>query len=97
MSTIVSDSNAGLVADVAKSYEALTKEMGALAGVERVLMQTGDNVLDAKRRVEYGVHQILLEVGSLVKQQVSKSHTGLFFLFFPMKPARLLRNNPRIS
>ncbi|KAE8746213.1 hypothetical protein FOCC_FOCC007085 [Frankliniella occidentalis] len=58
-----------MVADVAKSYEALSKELSALAGVERVLVQTGDNVIDAKRRVEYGVHQILLEVGTLIKQQ----------------------------
>lgn len=60
----------GLVADVAKSYEAVTKELGALAGVERVLIQTGDNVIDAKRRIEYGVHQILHEVGTLIKDQV---------------------------
>ncbi|KAJ1521144.1 hypothetical protein ONE63_002839 [Megalurothrips usitatus] len=66
---IVTDSHAGMVADVAKSYEALSKELGALSSVERVLVQTGDNVIDAKRRVEYGVHQILLEVGSLIKQQ----------------------------
>ena len=58
---------------MAKSYESLTKELGALAGVERVLVQTGDNVIEAKRRVEYGVHQILLEVGSLIKQQVRRS------------------------
>lgn len=69
VSALMSASNTGLVADVAKSYEALSKELSALAGVERVLVQTGDNVIDAKRRVEYGVHQILLEVGTLIKQQ----------------------------
>lgn len=58
---------------MSKSYESLTKELGALAGVERVLLQTGDNVIEAKRRVEYGVHQILLEVGSLIKQQVRRT------------------------
>lgn len=31
------------------------------------MVQTADSVLDTKRRVEYGVHQILLEVGDLVK------------------------------
>ncbi len=62
--------------DVAKSYEALSKELSALAGVERVLVQTGDNVIDAKRRVEYGVHQILMEVGNLIKQQVSADRRG---------------------
>lgn len=38
-----------------------------LGKVEQVMVQTADSVLDTKRRVEYGVHQILLEVGDLVK------------------------------
>lgn len=37
--------------------------------MEEVLIQTADNVLDTKRRIEYGVHQILLEVGELIKSQ----------------------------
>lgn len=59
----------GFYSDVQKSYEQLLKEVKGLAKVEQVIIQTADNVLDTKRRIEYGVHQILLEVGDLVKLQ----------------------------
>lgn len=65
----------GLYADVQKSYEQLSKEVKALSKVEQVLIQTADNVLDTKRRIEYGVHQILLEVGDLVKSQAKDLNT----------------------
>lgn len=58
-----------LYTDVSKSYEQLLKEIRGLSKVEQVMIQTADNVLDTKRRIEYGVHQILLEVGDLVKSQ----------------------------
>lgn len=61
-----------LYSDISKSYENLLKEIKGLSTVEQVMIQTADNVLDTKRRIEYGVHQILLEVGDLVKIQ-SKS------------------------
>lgn len=54
---------------VGKSYESLRGEVQALGKMEKVLVQSADNVMDTKRRVEYGVHQILLEVGELVKTQ----------------------------
>lgn len=60
----------GFYSDVQKSYEQLLKEVKSLAKVEQVMIQTADNVLDTKRRIEYGVHQILLEIGDLVKLQV---------------------------
>jgi len=47
---------------VSKSYEQLLGEIKGLAKVEQVMIQTADNVMDTKRRIEYGVHQILLEV-----------------------------------
>lgn len=34
--------------------------------MERVLIQTADNVLDTKKRIEYGIHQILLEVNKAI-------------------------------
>lgn len=37
--------------------------------VERVMLQTADNILDTKKRVEFGVHQIVMDVGNLVKLQ----------------------------
>lgn len=58
-----------LYTDISKSYEQLLKEIRGLSKVEQVMIQTADNVLDTKRRIEYGVHQILLEVGELIKSQ----------------------------
>lgn len=51
----------------------IRNEIANVSNLEKVLIQTGDNVLDVKRRVEYGVHQILLEVNDLIKE----STTGL--------------------
>lgn len=58
-----------LYTDISKSYDQLLKEIKGLSKMEQVMIQTADNVLDTKRRIEYGVHQILLEVGDLVKIQ----------------------------
>lgn len=58
-----------LYGDIQRSYDQLLKEVKGLVKVEEVLIQTADNVLDTKRRIEYGVHQILLEVGELIKSQ----------------------------
>jgi len=57
----------GVYGDITRSYEQLLKEVRRSGEVESVLIQTADNVMDTKRRIEYGVHQILLEVGDLVK------------------------------
>ncbi|XP_066992359.2 putative leucine-rich repeat-containing protein DDB_G0290503 [Anabrus simplex] len=59
----------GLFESIQTSYGQLLKEVQDLSSVEKVLIQTADNVLDTKRRIEYGVHQILLEVGDLIKIQ----------------------------
>lgn len=63
--------------DVAKSYEQLRGEVQALGKMEKVMIQTADNVMDTKRRIEYGVHQILLEVGDLVKIHSKDINTTL--------------------
>lgn len=65
----------GFYGDVQKSYEQLLQEVKGLAKVEQVMIQTADNVLDTKRRIEYGVHQILLEIGDLVKLQMKDLNT----------------------
>lgn len=49
------------------SYSRLSEEISSLPKIEKILLQTADNVMDTKRRVEYGVHQVLIEVGELVK------------------------------
>lgn len=51
----------------ANSSETIGKEIESLSRFERVIMQTADNVLDAKRRAEYGVHQIISEMAQLMK------------------------------
>lgn len=56
--------------DVLRSYEQLLKEVKGFTKVEQVMIQTADNVMDTKRRIEYGTHQVLLEIGELVKVQV---------------------------
>lgn len=60
---------------VSKSYEQLLKEIKSLSETERVIIQTADNILDIKRRIEYGVQQILLEIGGLIKLE-SKNLNG---------------------
>ncbi|XP_063701632.1 uncharacterized protein LOC134831751 [Culicoides brevitarsis] len=51
-----------------KENELLKEEIANLSKLEKVMVQTGENVLDVKRRVEFGVHQILLEVNDLIKE-----------------------------
>lgn len=56
-----------LTENIAESYEQLKAEIQSLNKVEQLMVQTADSVLDTKRRVEYGVHQIVLDVGGLIK------------------------------
>ncbi|XP_022917117.2 putative leucine-rich repeat-containing protein DDB_G0290503 [Onthophagus taurus] len=65
----VSNMILSLTENVATSYNQLKTEVHSLNKLEQVMVQTADGVMDTKRRVEYGVHQILLEVGDLVKAQ----------------------------
>lgn len=55
-----------------KENEVLKEEIANLSKLEKVMVQTGENVLDVKRRVEFGVHQILLEVNDLIKENSDK-------------------------
>lgn len=50
-----------------KDIGSLKDEIAALARLEKFLLQTGENVLDAKRGIDYGIHQILREVTDVVK------------------------------
>lgn len=53
--------------NIIKSYGQLLGEIQGFSKMDKLLIQTADNVLDAKRRVEYGTHQILSEVGGLIE------------------------------
>lgn len=66
-----------LTVSFGKSYEELLKEIQTLGRVEQLMMQTADGVLDTKRRVEYGVHKIVLEVGELIKQHTKLINTTI--------------------
>ncbi|XP_026472899.1 uncharacterized protein LOC113376974 [Ctenocephalides felis] len=59
----------GVAADVYHQFETLHGELQGIGKVERVMLQTADNILDTKKRVEYGVHQVVMDVGNLVKLQ----------------------------
>lgn len=55
--------------DLANNAERVNQELQDLEKGQSVMVSMADHVLDTKKRVEYGVHQILLEVGDLVKTQ----------------------------
>lgn len=55
--------------DLANNAERVNQELQDLEKSQSVMVSMADHVLDTKKRVEYGVHQILLEVGDLVKAQ----------------------------
>ncbi|KAG5674912.1 hypothetical protein PVAND_004857 [Polypedilum vanderplanki] len=38
-----------------------------MAKLEKIMIDTSNNVLETKRRFEYGIHQIILEVGDVMK------------------------------
>ncbi|KAK2579555.1 hypothetical protein KPH14_010854 [Odynerus spinipes] len=54
---------------MADNSNRVSKELHDLSKGQLVMVSMADHVLDTKKRVEYGVHQILLEVGDLVKAQ----------------------------
>lgn len=56
-----------LSSQFATNSKNLQSEIENLGKVEQVMVQTADSVLDTKRRVEYGVHQIIAEMQQLIK------------------------------
>ncbi|XP_050429286.1 uncharacterized protein LOC126838694 isoform X2 [Adelges cooleyi] len=58
--------------DVQNSFRLMSGEVKVLSDVERVLVQTADNVLDTKRRIEYSTHQILLELTDVVNTRTKE-------------------------
>lgn len=45
----------------------LTAKVDGLVALEKIMFETSNNVLETKRRFEYGIHQIILEVGDVMK------------------------------
>jgi len=67
----------GLYSKVDADYKHLAHEMKGLANVESVLLDTGDSVLDTKRRLEYGVQQIMGEVNNQLSHYTGNLNTSL--------------------
>lgn len=51
---------------VDSGYKELETEIKGLANVEQVLLDTADSVMDTKRKIEFGVQQIIFKVTELV-------------------------------
>ncbi|XP_045477986.1 peptidoglycan DL-endopeptidase CwlO-like [Harmonia axyridis] len=49
------------------NVEEIKNSIKSIKKVDEVMVKTADNVFDTKRRLEYGVHQILGEMGQLMK------------------------------
>lgn len=67
--TELAEFHKNIYSGIAKSYEELSNEIQTLSKIEKVVIQTGDNVLDVKRRIEYGVHQVISDVSEMVKAE----------------------------
>jgi len=52
---------------VDSGYKDLEKEIAGLANVEQVLLNTADAVMETKRKIEFGVQQIIFKVTELVQ------------------------------
>lgn len=65
----IKDTVGALRMDLANNAQRVNQELRDLGKGQSVMVSMADHVLDTKKRVEYGVHQILLEVGDLVKAQ----------------------------
>ncbi|CAH1964293.1 unnamed protein product [Acanthoscelides obtectus] len=73
----LSDIAANLADGFSTNYEKIRKEIQGLGRMEQVVVQTADNVMDTKRRVEYGVHQILAEIARQMKEGAKDINQGI--------------------
>jgi len=48
-------------------YKELEEEIKGLSNVEQVLLDTADSVMDTKRKIEFGVQQIIYKVSELIE------------------------------
>lgn len=62
---------------VLENYSELSKQITSLKKVERVMINTADAVLDTKRSIEFGIQQIILELGEIVKSSGSTINSTL--------------------
>lgn len=62
---------------VLENYSELSSEIKSLKKVEQVMIHTADSVLDTKRSIEFGIQQIILELGEIVKSSGSTINSTL--------------------
>ncbi|KAK8752984.1 hypothetical protein OTU49_001792 [Cherax quadricarinatus] len=62
---------------VLENYSDLSAEISSLKRVEQVMINTADSVLDTKRSIEFGIQQIILELGEIVKNSGSNINSTL--------------------
>lgn len=62
---------------VLENYSDLSAEINSLKKVEQVMIHTADSVLDTKRSIEFGIQQIILELGEIVKSSGSTINSTL--------------------
>lgn len=74
---IVAESTKAFQDDMQNSFRLMSEEVKALSDMEKVLEQTADNVLDTKRRIEYGTHQILMEVTEVVNDRSTELNASI--------------------
>lgn len=66
-----------LMESVNDGYASLTDELKGLSKVEKVLLDTADSVMDTKKKIEFGVKQIMYKIGELVKLSGGKMDDNL--------------------
>lgn len=62
---------------VLENYSELSSQINSLKKVEQVMIHTADSVLDTKRSIEFGIQQIILELGEIVKSSGSTINSTL--------------------
>ncbi|KAF5291410.1 hypothetical protein FQR65_LT01721 [Abscondita terminalis] len=63
--------------NIAISFERLIEEVQGLQRLEEVVTQIGDGVTETKRRVEYGVREISMDLGNLITSQTKDLSTSV--------------------
>ncbi|CAH1100117.1 unnamed protein product [Psylliodes chrysocephalus] len=73
----LSEITRSLAESFAKNYGKMRTDIQALSKIDQVMIKTADDVIDTKRRVEYGVHQILGELGKQLKESTKNINQGV--------------------
>ena len=73
------------------------QEIKGLANVEQVLLDTADSVMDTKRKIEFGVQQIIFKVGELVELSGGKMDDQLKAQFADVTKVILSNQNEAMN